>query len=293
MSEYILSACSSIDISPSKVKELDLRILPFQYTLGENQYMDDFFVSRSSEEFYGDMAKGMMTHTSQNSVGEYMAFFEPFLKEGKDILHVLLSSGLSGTYQSAKAAVDMLKEFYPERRILLVDSLDASVGEGLLVAELAKEKKEGKSLDELYESALAIRNKQHLVFFPSTLKYLVRGGRVSKTAGAIGNAFHIVPLMRIDKDGKLLVIQKCISSHIASHQLVKRVVQYARGGADYDGTIFLGQGDDLRMAEKMTSLIEKEMPKAKVEVFSVGPTIGAHTGPGTILVGFWGEADKD
>ena len=160
MSDYCLSCCSAVDLTPKQMEQRNIHYVCFQYTVDEEVYADDMGVSMSSEELFERMAHGAKTKTSQISVARYIQYFEPCLKEGMDILHVTLSSGITGTYNSACVARSELLERYPERKIFIVDSLAASSGYGLLMNALADQRDMGKSIEEVY--AWAEENKRYL-----------------------------------------------------------------------------------------------------------------------------------
>jgi DegV family protein with EDD domain len=235
-----------------------------------------------------------MTNTSQVSVGEYLEYFEKFLKEGKDVLHLTLSSGISGTLNSATIAKEQLKEKYPERKLYVVDSLAASAGYGLLMDKLADLRDEGMSIDSLYEWVIEHKlNCQHW-FFVSDLKYLVRGGRVSKVAGTIGNVLNICPLMNVDYQGHLIVRSKIRGKNAVMKAQVQKMVELAENGTDYDGECYISNSDCYEDAKAVANMVEEKFPKLKgrVKIFSIGTTIGSHTGPGTIAVFYLGD-EKD
>ena len=208
MSNYILSCCSTADLDEQHLNERDIKYICFHFQLNDKDYPDDLGKSISFKDFYDSMAKGAMTKTSQVSVGEYTEYFESFLKDGKDILHATLSSGISGTLNSATIARDQLKDKYPDRKIYVVDSLAASAGYGLLMNKLADLRDQGMGIDDLYQWTIDHRLECQHWFFVSDLKYLIRGGRVSKVAGAIGSVLNICPLMNVDYQGRLIVRAK-------------------------------------------------------------------------------------
>lgn len=295
MSNYILSCCSTADLDEQHFTSRDIKFICFHYQLDGKDYPDDLGKTMAFKDFYDSMAKGAMTKTSQVSVGEYIEYFEPFLKEGKDILHVTLSSGISGTLNSATIARDQLLEKYPDRKLYVIDSLAASAGFGLLVYKLADLRDGGMNIDDLYQWTIEHRlNCQHW-FFVSDLKYLVRGGRVSKVAGAIGSALNICPLMNVDYQGKLIVRSKVRGKNAVIKATVDKMAALADNGLDYDGDCFISNSDCYDDAKAVADLIEKRFPKmkGKVKIFSIGTTIGSHTGPGTVALFFWGSQRVD
>ena len=263
----------------------------FHFIVDGKDYMDDFGQSYPYDKFYSDMEAGCMTKTSQVSSGEYYKFFEPFLQEGKDILHVTLSSGLSGTYQSACNAASMLKEKYPNRKIYIVDSLGASSGYGLLMDKLADLRDQGMAIEELRAWAEEHKLEVHHWFFSTDLKYYVRGGRISKTSGFLGNLLHICPLLNMDEDGHLAPREKIRTIKKVEKIIVEKMVEFADKGLDYDGKVYISMSNCMEYAKPVAEMVEARFPhmKGKVLINSIGTTIGSHTGPGTVALFFWGK----
>ena len=208
MSKYILSCCSTTDMPKEFYEEKDVKYLCFHFTMDGKSYMDDLGKSMPIEEFFERMKNGAMPTTSQVNEDEYREFFKPYLEEGFDILHICLSGGISGTVNSLKIAVDELSEEYPERKILFIDSLLASMGFGLFVDMLADKKNAGSGIDELYDYAMTLRANVNAYFFSTDLSNYLRGGRISKTAFTVGKILNICPLMYMDEEGRLIPIEK-------------------------------------------------------------------------------------
>ena len=295
MNNYILSCCSTADLDNEHFKRRNIEYICFHFQIDGVDYPDDLGQSIPFKEFYDRMAKGSMTKTSQVSVGEYLEYFEPMLKEGKDVLHLTLSSGISGTLNSAIIARDQLQEKYPDRKLFVVDSLAASAGYGLLMDKLADLRDVGMSIDSLYQWTIEHRLDCQHWFFVSDLKYLVRGGRVSKVAGTIGNVLNICPLMNVDYQGKLIVRAKVRGKGAVMKAQVQKMIELAENGTDYDGECFISNSDCYDDARKVADLIEEQFPKlkGKVRIYSIGTTIGSHTGPGTVALFFWGSKRMD
>ena len=295
MANYILSCCSTADLTQEKFDELDVKFCPFHFNVDGVDYPDDLGKSYPFEKFYNDMTNGAMTKTSQLSVGEYTAYFEQFILEGKDILHCALSSGLSGTVQSATIAANMLMEKYPERKIIIVDSLAASSGFGLLMAMLSKKRAEGATLEECAAYAEEIKLNVNHWFFSTDLTFFVRGGRVSKASGWIGNMLHICPLLNVDFEGHLIPREKIRSEKKVQKIIVDRMLENADNGADYDGICYISHSNCAEWVEGVIKHIDENFPKlkGKVEVFPIGTTIGSHTGPGTVALFFMGNKRVD
>lgn len=290
MENYVISCCSTADLTKEHFTKRGISYICFHYELDGKQYRDDLGETMPFEEFYQAMQNGADTKTSQINAGEFEEYFEPFLKEGKDILHVTLSSGISGVLNSANIAKDILQERYPDRKIYIVDSLGASSGYGLLMDKLADLRDEGKNINEVYEWVNANKLKLQSWFFSTDLTFFVKGGRISKTSGLVGNILNICPLLNIDRAGKLTVRQKIRTKRKATEAIVKQMEQYAEDGLDYSGKCYISQSACVEDAKAVAALIESRFPKlnGKVEINYVGTTIGSHTGPGTVALFFWG-----
>ena len=201
MGDYVISCCSTADLSREHFESRKIAYIYFHYEIDGKEYPDDLGQSIPFDKFYQMMANGSETRTSQINTEEYAEYFEGFLKEGKDILHLTLSSGISGTINSANIARDILLEKYPDRKIYILDSLGASSGYGLLRDKLADLRDEGKSIEQLYDWAIQNRLKLQHWFFSSDLTFFIKGGRVSKTAGFVGTVLNICPLLNVDLNG--------------------------------------------------------------------------------------------
>ena len=291
MSNYILSCCSTADLSKEHFEKRDIEYICFHYKLNDVDYSDDLGQSVPFEEFYRRMDEGEDTCTSQINVSEYLEYFEKFLSEGKDVLHLSLSSGISGSCNSAMNAAKIAKERYPERKIYVVDSLAASSGFGLLMDKLADLRDEGMEIDELRDWAEENKLRLHHWFFSSDLKFFIKGGRVSKTSGTIGTILGICPLLNIDHEGHLIPRAKIRTKKKVIREIVKRMEENAENRTDYSGKCYISQSACYDDAREVADLIEETFPKlnGKVEINHVGTTIGSHTGPGTVALFFWGD----
>ena len=291
MSNYILSCCSTADLTKEHFLSRNISYICFHFELDGKQYLDDLGESISFEAFYQAMVDGADTKTSQINADEFMTYFEPFLKEGKDIVHVTLSSGISGVYNSACIARDEMIEKYPDRKIYIIDSLNASSGYGLLMDKLADLRDEGKTIDEIHEWVLGNIYKCHAWFFSTDLTFFIKGGRVSKTAGFVGGMLNICPLLRIDSLGKLLSHQKVRTKKKAIKAIVEQMETFAENGLDYNEKCYISHSACYEDAKAVADLIEERFPKlnGKVLINNIGTTIGSHTGPGTVALFFWGE----
>lgn len=295
MGKFVLTCCSTADLSKEYFERRQIPVIFFHFELDGVSYLDDCGESVPPEELFRKMDAGASTHTSQVSVGEYAEFWRKLLKEGKDVLHVTLSSGISGSCQSAMIAKEDLAKEFPDRKICVVDSLGASSGYGLLVDALADMRDEGKSIDEVYEWAEKNKLRIHHWFFSTDLTYYIRGGRVSKGAGLVGQMLNICPLLNMDNLGRLIPREKIRGKKKVMLRTLEKMKEHAQGGTDYSGKCFMCQSMCPEDAAQLAEMIEKEFPKlnGKVEIYPIGATIGSHTGPGTISVFFWGDERVD
>ncbi len=291
MSDYILSCCSTADLTPEHFDSRDIHYVCFHFAIDGVEYTDDLGKSMSFEEFYGRMSKGADTRTSQVNISEYVSYFSEFLEKGLDIVHVCLSSGISGTINSARNAALIVKERYPEREVYIIDSLGASSGYGLLMDGAADKRDQGLSARELADWIEENRLKLHHWFFSTDLSSYVRGGRISKTAAIFGGLLEICPLLNMDDQGRLIPRNKIRTKKKVIREIVERMVANARDGLDYNGKCYISNSACLEDAQAVAALIEERFPKlnGKVEINHVGTTIGAHTGPGTVALFFWGS----
>lgn len=291
MSDYIISACSTADLTKEQFEKYDVKYTCFHFNIDSETYPDDLGQSMPFKTFYDRMRDGADTSTSQVNPEQYIDFFTPYLEEGKDILHLTLSSGISGTYNSAMIAKEELEEKYPDRKIYVIDSLAASVGYGMLMHELSDMRTAGKTIDELVEWIDANKLKIHHWVMVSDLKWLVKGGRVSKVSGVLGSMLNICPLINVNKEGKLAPQEKIRTKKKAISRIVEMMEVNADNGLDYDGKCYIAHSDCPEDAEYMKNMIEEKFKnlKGKVIVNSIGTVIGSHTGPGTMVPVFFGK----
>ena len=295
MSDYILSCCSPADLSKEHFERIGVRYVCFHYALDGVEYPDDLGQTIPFDEFYRRMSEGADTRTAQVNVSEYVDFFTPFLEEGKDVVHVCLSSGISGTINSARNAALILKERYPERTVYVIDSLGASSGYGLLMDTAAAKRDEGLSAGELAKWIEENRLKVHHWFFSSDLTFFVKGGRISKAAGVFGGILEICPLMNMDNLGRLIPRFKIRTKKKVIREIVKKMEECAEGGTDYSGKCFISMSACYEDARAVADLVEARFPKldGKVLINNIGNLIGSHTGPGTVALFFWGSERVD
>ena len=291
MADYVLSCCSTADLSKEYFTARDIKYVCFHFELGGTEYLDDLGVSVPPAELYRRMVAGEGTKTSQVSVREYEDLFEESLSHGKDVIHLTLSSGISGSYNTACIARDEMQEKYPDRKIYVIDSLAASSGYGLLVDAAADRRDEGMSIDDLYAWIEENKLRIHHWFFSTDLTFYIRGGRVSKTAGFIGTIMNICPLLNVSNEGKLIPREKIRTKKKVIRRIVDLMRENADNGTDYSGKCFISQSECVDDARAVADLIEAEFPKldGKVQIYPIGATIGSHTGPGTVALFFFGK----
>ena len=291
MQNYILSCCSTVDLTSQYLENRNIPYKSFHFFLDEEEHLDDMFSSNmKAEEFYNYMVEGKMTKTAQVNVEEYCEFFEELLTKADELVHIVFSSGLSGSFNSARIAVETLKEKLPNKKIYIVDSLCASSGYGLFMDMLADKRDEGVSAKELYEYAESLKLSIRHDFYSTDLTFYVRGGRVSKTAGYFGNILKICPVLDMNNEGKLIVRKKAHGRVKAREEMLASMLANAKDGRNYEGKCFISQSNCLDEAQKLVALLEKnfENLQGQIKIFSIGPTIGSHTGPGTVALFYVG-----
>lgn len=295
MSDFVLSCSSTADLSREHLERRNISYICFHYTMDGTEYPDDLGKSMAFDVFYKKIADGAQPTTSQINAEEYIVYFEKFLKEGRDVLHVCLSSGISGTYNSACIVQKELMETYPDRKIYVIDSLAASMGFGMLVDYMADLRDEGKSIDEVHDWAEENKLNVHHWFFSSDLTSFKRGGRISGTEAMLGTLLGICPLMNVDFEGHLIPRRKIRTKKKAIEEAVKTMMEHVQDGENYTGKCYISHSACLAEAEKERDLIEEKIPalKGKIEIGSIGTVIGSHTGPGTVALFFMGDKRVD
>lgn len=288
MKQYILATDACSDLPLDVVREHDIAIVPMILEIEGKNYIHNLEEKNLKlKTFYDELRAKKVSRTSLVNIGEFVQFFTELLKEGKDILYVALSSALSGTYQSAMMAIDMLKDEYPNQRIAAVDTLSASLGEGYLVWRAALLKKEGKSLDEV--AAWLEVNKYHLrhLFTVEELGTLKRGGRLSGTAAFFGTLLGVKPILHVTREGKLDVLKKSVGRKKSLTEMID--IMKEQIVAPEEQTVFIAHGDCLDEAKEVGGLINASRKIKDLFYSYIGPVIGSHSGPGTIAVFFMGK----
>ena len=286
MSEYVITTDNNSDLPEKYLKDHGVGCMYLSYSMDGKNYTHGNFLPE--HEFYEAMRNGSMPTTAQVNPENAKALLEPYLKEGKDILHIAFSSALSGTYNSSRIAAEELMEEYPDRRIIVVDSLSASLGQGLLVW-LAQQKKElGQTLEDVADWVEKNKLKMVHLFTVDDLNHLYRGGRVSRTTAIVGSMLNIKPVLHVDNEGKLTAIGKVRGRKKALQELIKLMDEKIGSfGADCD-TIFISHGDCEQDAQYVAAKVKEKYNIKNIIINQVGATIGAHSGPGTMALFFVG-----
>ena len=287
MSEYVITTDNNSDLPEKYLKDHGVGCMYLSYSMDGKNYTHENFLPE--HEFYEAMRNGSMPTTAQVNPENAKALLEPYLKEGKDILHIAFSSGLSGTYNSSRIAAEELMEEYPDRKIIVVDSLSASLGQGLLVW-LAQQKKElGQTLEDVADWVEKNKLKMVHLFTVDDLNHLYRGGRVSRTTAIVGSMLNIKPVLHVDNEGKLTAIGKVRGRKKALQELVKLMDEKIGSfGADCD-TIFISHGDCEQDAQYVAAKVKEKYNIKNIIINQVCATIGAHSGPGTMALFFVGD----
>ena len=288
---YKIVTDSTSDLTPKLVEELDVEVIPMEFIFGDEVY-HNYPDARemSSKEFYGRLRAGEMSKTNQINTVTFLETFEPYLREGLDVLYIGFSSSLSGTYQRALEAIEQLKEKYPGRRVVPVDSLAVSMGEGLLVYYAALKQKAGSTLDEAAEWVSVHRFSLSQYFTVDDLNHLKRGGRLSAAAALFGSMLGIKPVLHVDNEGHLIPVEKVRGRRQSLDALVKHMGKTAQ--LENAKTVFLSHGDAQQDAGYVAAQIQKKFPGTRIYINMIGPVIGAHSGPGTIALFFMAD-NKD
>ncbi len=289
MAEYIISTDTSCDFPLEYVKQHQLPLVTLFYSIdgvtGENGCPS----SDVLKNFYDKMRAGSMTKTQQASIEDTEKVFREILQEGKDILHIAFSSGLSGTANAARLAAENMMEEFPGRKIIVIDSLCASLGQGLLVDYALKLQQQGKNMEETAKWLEDhIQNICHL-FTVEDLKYLQRGGRISKTTALVGTMIGIKPVLHVDPEGKLVSISKVRGRKQSIQALVNKMEENIGKYRGEKQPIFISHGDCIEDANYLAELVKERFGYDEFLINDVGPTIGAHSGPGTLALFFMGE----
>lgn len=287
MSEFVLMTDSSADLSQEMVQELGVTVLPLSFTIQGKVYRN-YPDNREMDLplFYDMLRAGELATTSAVNVAEYTQAVEPILQEKKDVLILAFSSGLSSTYQASVLAAEELREKYPDRKIYTVDTLCASLGQGLLVYLAVQEQRKGRSIEEVRDWAES--TKLHLChqFTVDDLHFLKRGGRISATTAVVGSMLQIKPVLHVDNEGRLVSIGKARGRQASLKALVDKMEKTVT--EEGKKTVFISHGDCRKDAVAVADMVRERFGTQDIRINYVGPVIGAHSGPGTLALFYLG-----
>lgn len=290
--DFILSCESTADLPYSYVSSRDIPVLFYTYTVDDQVFEDD--MGRDPDalpRFYEMLDAGKMPNTSQINTFRYEEFFRELLAKG-DVLHIAFGSGMSASVNNAFEAAATVREEFPDRKLIVVDTYASCGGYGLIVDDAADMRDNGASMEEIAQWLQDNCQKMYHRIFASSLKQLRRGGRVSGPTAAIGTVLGIIPIMRLDEAGKIFAHSKVRGKKAAIQNLVESALDYATGGKDYDGKLFISHADCIEDAKAMEAALLAAMPKAKISIYDIGSVIASHTGRGTLAIFFWGDNDR-
>ena len=284
---FILSCESTVDLNLEYLTKRKIPAIAYTYTIDGTEYADDMRAGNGLAVFYNHLIAGKTPSTSLINVERYAEFFRSTSANG-DVLHVASSGGLSQSAHNAKIAADLVAKEFPERKIFVVDSLCASVGYGLFVDSVADVRDSGATVEQAYRWAIDNRSSVHHQFFPTTLTYFKRSGRVSGAKAFFGNIFKLCPIMRVNNEGKLIAYAKVMSENKAIDKTLQEVANNIRDGEQYSGKLWVGHSDYISCANKIVAQLKAHYPKADIRTYDIGPVIASHCGPGTVAVFFCG-----
>lgn len=284
MTDYVLFTDSTCDLTAELVRELGVEVLPLRFTVDEEEYRN-FPDNRelSPQAFYAKLRAGSMSTTSQINQAAFEDAFTPVLQAGRDILYLAFSSGLSGTYHSGVLAAEELAARFPQRTVRVIDTLQASMGEGLAVYYAAQLKKQGKPLAEVADWFEANKMRVCAWFTVDDLMFLKRGGRLSGAAAVAGTLLGIKPVLHVDDEGHLVAMEKVRGRRASLDALVKHFA--ASDVPAGEQVVFISHGDCLADCQYVAGKI-RELGAKEVHIGDIGPVIGAHSGPGTVALFF-------
>lgn len=287
MSDFVILTDSSADLSADMVQKLNVEVLPLGFVL-DNQSYRNYPDNRDMDPhvFYERLRAGNVATTNAVNVAQYVEALEPLLQSGKDVLVLAFSSGLSTTYNSSRLAVEELSARYPERKLYTVDTLCASLGQGLLVWYAARERERGRSIEEVRDWIEEHRLNICHQFTVDDLHFLKRGGRISAATAVVGTMLQIKPVLHVDDEGHLINIGKARGRQASLKALVDKMEQTALDSGSL--TVFISHGDCLEDARTVADMVKNRFGVEEVYINYVGPVIGAHSGPGTVALFYAG-----
>lgn len=288
MSDYVIVSDATLDLPMHVINEYDIRVIPMELDIdgvSYTHYPDEREIT--IEDFYQKLKAGAVAHTSQITPAAFHDYFTNLLEQGLDILYIAFTSGLSGTYNTARLVISELEEKYPDRKIYCIDSLCASIGEGLLVLNAAMQKQKGLGIEELRDWTEQNKLSSRHWFTVKDLFYLKRGGRVTSIEAVVGSALRIRPVLSTDDAGKLVVTSKIRGSKAELDLMVNKLISEGMDIANQ--TIIIGHGDNLEQAKELEEIVRSKNLVNDIIISKIGPIIGTHTGPGMLAMVFMGK----
>lgn len=288
---FQLSCESTVDLPYEYVVKRNMSVIFYSYVIDGVEYEDNMERSvEARKKFYNLIKGGSMPSTSQINEYKYEEYFENLLKQG-DVLHITLGTGMTPSYKNACKAAEVLKDKYPDRKLVIVDSLCSSGGYGLLVDYCADLRDEGKSIEEIKDWVESNCNKVHHQFFSTNLKYFRRSGRVSGPSAIVGSILKICPLMRLNQEGKIVAYDKVRLTKNAIKETVLTIVNNIQNGKEYDGKMFIYHSESIELAKELAKEIIEQIPNmnGRIKMLNIGNIIASHCGSGTVAVSFIGN----
>lgn len=292
---FQLSCESTVDLSYDYISGRDISVIFYTYGVDGKEYVDDMGRNPNAlPEFFEMLKEGKMPVTSQINTFRYEEYFEELLKKG-DVLHIAFGTGMTPSYRNAVEAAELLKDKYPDRKLVVIDSLCSCFGYGILVDSAADMRDSGASLEEIEEWVLANRNKVHHQLFSTDLTQFKRSGRVSGPAATIGTVLGICPIMHLNNEGRIIAYSKARGKKAAIKTTVETVMEHIQDGSNYKGKFIIGHSNCLDLALETKEALKEYLPNAEeqIKISNIGTIISSHCGPGTVALFFYGDERKD
>lgn len=289
--KFVLSCESTVDLPFSYVSERNIPVIFYSYTIDGKEYVDDMLRNPEAlPQFYQFLEEDKLPSTSQINEFNYLNFFEQQLQHG-DLLHIAFGSGMTQSVRNAELAADELREKYPERKIIVIDSLCSSSGYGMLVDYAADMRDKGCTMEEIERWVIDNRQNIHHQFFSTELKHYRRSGRMSGTTAMVATVLGICPIMRLDDKGRIIAYGKVRGKNNAIKATVDAMEAHAQGGRNYTGKCFICHSQCIQDAEKTKAAILERFPhiQGDVRIVDIGTIIASHCGPGTVAIFFLGD----
>ncbi len=282
---YVIFSDSGSDYSDLMAKKNDVKIIPLSYIIGDKEY--DYVTDELMKETYAALRRKENIKTSCANEFTIFSLLEDELKKGNDILYLAFSSGLSATYENASKACDALRKKYPERKIYLIDSLSASLGQGLLLSYACEFRDQGESIDDIAKFLESNKLRMSHLFTVDEMFYLYRNGRITKSTFLVARFAKIKPIMHTDDNGKLTAIDKVIGRKKALLTIIDKVVQTIEEPEKQ--VIYIAHGDCIKEAEYVKEELSKRINAKGYFIGYISPVIGVHSGPGTLAVFYFSK----